>query len=315
MNKSKGFTARRRFIGALAAASASLATPPVFAKSPASSGAAESVRSLRFHNLHTGEDLKADYWVEGQYQKNILAEINRILRFDDIGDWLGEQLVPEVLHVELPSERHHGWRYIDFGPDGKLYMSKGNSKGLTKPGRLAPKPFRDLWDVESPPGAPDFPPIEVFMREDYRKNFHHPADDWGKQGGILRCDDMGANLEIVSEGFRNPWDITFDDGFDWLGTDNDQTLGDKIFAPFYGAHFGWGHSWSYHWSGQGHLPSVPASAPLFEGSGAGIIHYHAGHFPEEYRNVCFINDWMRREVYLFRPQRDGALLEHVRQSA
>ena len=40
--------------------------------------------------------------------------------------------------------------------DGKLYMSKGNSKGLTKPGRIAPRPFRDLWGVTAPPGAAVF---------------------------------------------------------------------------------------------------------------------------------------------------------------
>ena len=51
--------------------------------------------------------------------------------------------------------------------------------------------------------------------------------------------NYGKNLEIISRGFRNPWDICFDDEFNWLGTDNDQTAGDKIFAPFFGAHFGW----------------------------------------------------------------------------
>ncbi len=203
----------------------------------------------------------------------------------------------------------HALHGLNFGPDGKLYMSKGNSKGYNTLEQLAPKTFRKLWGIPSPEGAPDYTAIEVFKKGEYRKNYHSPADDWGQQGGILRCDSNGRNLEIVSSGFRNPWDITFDDGFDWLGTDNDQTQGDKIFSPFYGAHYGWGHSWSYHWTGKGHLPTVPASAPLFEGSGAGVIHYHAKHFPKEYQNVFFINDWMRREVYILRPEWQGALLK------
>lgn len=208
----------------------------------------------------------------------------------------------------------HSLHGLNFGPDGKLYMSKGNSKGYNRLDQLAPKVFREMWGLPSPEGAPDYTPLEVFTKDTYQRKYHTPQDDWGQQGGILRCrpyeDDQlfAQDLEIISRGFRNPWDIAYDDHFNWLGTDNDQTQGDKIFAPFYGAHFGWGHPWSFHWTGKDHLPTVPASAPLFEGSGSGVIHYHASQFPEAYRNMFFVGDWMRREVYAFRPQWDGALM-------
>ena len=216
----------------------------------------------------------------------------------------------------------HSLHGLNFGPDGKLYMSKGNSKGYNRLDQLAPKTFRELWGLASPREAPDYTEVEVFNKDTYRRAYHTPQDDWGQQGGILRCDpyagldakqsyhEMGRNLEIFSRGFRNPWDICFDDGFDWLGTDNDQTTGDKVFAPFYGAHFGWGHPWSFDWKGIDHLPTIPISMPLYEGSGAGVIHYNATHFPDEYRGAFFVNDWMRREVYLFKPEWEGAFRRH-----
>ena len=37
-------------------------------------------RALSFDNLHTGEKLKIDYWVEGQYVPEALADINHLLR-------------------------------------------------------------------------------------------------------------------------------------------------------------------------------------------------------------------------------------------
>ena len=30
-----------------------------------------------------------------------------------------------VIVDDLPTERHHGWKFIDFGPDGKLYVPVG----------------------------------------------------------------------------------------------------------------------------------------------------------------------------------------------
>jgi len=63
-----------------------------------------------------------------------VAEVNRILRFDDIENRLDR---PEftVVTDQLPSVRHHGWRYIAFGPDGKLYVPIGAPCNVcTQPG-------------------------------------------------------------------------------------------------------------------------------------------------------------------------------------
>jgi len=54
-----------------------------------------------------------------------VAEIDRVTRYADIESRLHDVPDAEVLAIELPSEKHHGWRYIGFGPDDKLYISIG----------------------------------------------------------------------------------------------------------------------------------------------------------------------------------------------
>jgi glucose/arabinose dehydrogenase len=54
-----------------------------------------------------------------------VAEIHRILRFDGIESSLDQIEAPKVVREDLPKDRHHGWKYIAFGPDGKLYVPIG----------------------------------------------------------------------------------------------------------------------------------------------------------------------------------------------
>lgn len=54
-----------------------------------------------------------------------VAEISRILRFKDIENRLDNPGQPEVVYDQYPTESHHGWKYIAFGPDGKLYVPVG----------------------------------------------------------------------------------------------------------------------------------------------------------------------------------------------
>ena len=54
-----------------------------------------------------------------------VAEINRILRFDGVESDLDFPPDPVVVNDGLPTERPHGWKYLGFGPDGKLYVPVG----------------------------------------------------------------------------------------------------------------------------------------------------------------------------------------------
>ena len=221
----------------------------------------------------------------------------------------GDDVADEYVKVftDLGNIEHalHG---LVWAPDGRLYMTKGNSKGINdpkQPDRIAPQPFRELFGQAAPPGTPAFPKPQTFTAANYKRTYQDPKDDWGVTGGVLRCDDGGANLQIVARGARNPWDMAHDDGFHWLMTDNDQNEGDRVMMPFFGAHFGWNHPWSSSWTGEGHLPTVPLSHAVFEGSGTGIVFGSLG----ENRGVFFINDWLRKMTFIFKPEWDGSLMK------
>ncbi len=54
-----------------------------------------------------------------------VAEINRILKYPDVENDLANPPSPEVVYGDYPTEEHHGWKYIAFGPDGMLYVPVG----------------------------------------------------------------------------------------------------------------------------------------------------------------------------------------------
>lgn len=54
-----------------------------------------------------------------------VAEVSRILRYDGIDDRLDDPPEPVVVRDDYPTDRLHGWKYIGFGPDGRLYVPVG----------------------------------------------------------------------------------------------------------------------------------------------------------------------------------------------
>jgi len=54
-----------------------------------------------------------------------VAEISSILRFDSIEMKLAGPPDPVVVFDSLPTDRSHGWKFIAFGPDGRLYVPVG----------------------------------------------------------------------------------------------------------------------------------------------------------------------------------------------
>ena len=54
-----------------------------------------------------------------------VAEVGRVIRFDNIVKKLRNPPQPVVVNDSFPKEEHHGWKFIRFGPDGRLYVPVG----------------------------------------------------------------------------------------------------------------------------------------------------------------------------------------------
>jgi len=150
----------------------------------------------------------------------------------------------EFLLVEWDSTGHDGG-CLAFGPDGKLYISVGDSTSGSDPLETG----QDLSDL---------------LASMIRIDVDHP--DPGKPYGVPKDNPFvrmpGARPEIWAYGLRNPWRFTFDSetGNLWLG-DVGQDLWEMIHLIKRGGNYGWSvmegsHPFQLHRK-RGPTPIVP----------------------------------------------------------
>ena len=63
-----------------------------------------------------------------------VSAVSRILKYPDIEAHLADPPKPVVVTDKLPTKTHHGWKFIAFGPDGKLYVPIGAPCNICNPG-------------------------------------------------------------------------------------------------------------------------------------------------------------------------------------
>ncbi len=190
-----------------------------------------------------------------------VGEISRITRYDGITQQLANPPPPEVVYNNFPTEQHHGWKYLRFGPDDKLYTVVGSPCNMPN----------DTCKLNKPMHAT-----------------------------LVRLNKDGTNAEILARGIRNSvgidWDpqnndLYFtDNGRDWLGDDTPAeelnrwsgTTGEhfgypychagKILDPEFGVGRGCDEFTKPVWRFR------PHNAPL------GFRFYRGNQFPDEYKN-------------------------------
>ncbi len=189
-----------------------------------------------------------------------IAEISRILRYEDIENHLSNAPKPVVLPVEYPSDEAHGWKFIRFGPDGKLYIPVGMPCNVCK--REDPR-FGTITRIK-----PDGSGFEIYA------------------SGIRNT--VGFDWHPVTHGL---WFT--DNGRDWMG---DNKPPDELnYAPKKGMNFGFpyvhGDSIMDPEFGKGHSAdefTAPAQELGPHVAALGMRFYTGSMFPKEYRNQIFI---------------------------
>ena len=62
-----------------------------------------------------------------------VAEVGKLWRYDGVEARLDNPPEPVLVKSDFPTERHHGWKFIRFGPDGLLYVPVGAPCNICEP--------------------------------------------------------------------------------------------------------------------------------------------------------------------------------------
>lgn len=95
-----------------------------------------------------------------------VAELSRILRFDDIDNRLDNPPAPVVVFDKLPKDEAHGWKFMKLGPDGKLYFNIGS------PGNVLIPPYTHAQIVRLDPDTGVIETVARGVRNSVGMDFH-----------------------------------------------------------------------------------------------------------------------------------------------
>jgi glucose/arabinose dehydrogenase len=112
-----------------------------------------------------------------------VAEISKVWRYDNIIDNLNNPPSPVLINDGFPGDTHHGWKFIAFGPDNKLYVPVGAPCNICL--REDDERYASLMRMN-----PDGSNLEVFV-SGIRNTV---GFDWNPQTGNLWFTDNGRDM-------------------------------------------------------------------------------------------------------------------------
>ena len=208
-----------------------------------------------------------------------------------------DQFDKVTLLKALEGNGEHGPHSVVLAPDKKsIYVIAGN---FTKVPKM--NSYRNI-----PDGYIDnlFPLIKDPNGHDNTVTAHG--------GWLAHVDSTGSNWDMIASGFRNPFDMAFNDQGDMFAYDSDMEW--DFGTPWYrptrichvtsGAEFGW-RVGTDKWS-----PNYPDNLPpvinVGQGSPTNLVSGANARFPKKYRKALFAFDWSFGIIYAIHNEPDGA---------
>lgn len=191
-----------------------------------------------------------------------IAEISKVSVMRGIDSKLADPPKMETIRDDFPTEKHHGWKYIAFGPDGKLYV---------------------------PVGAP----CNICLKEDEDERFAAILR-MNADGSELEVYASGVRNSVGFDWHPNTGELWFtDNGRDWMG---DNKPNDELnHAPTKGMHFGYPFCHAGEYAdpkfGDGRDCNefiAPAQKLDAHVASLGITFIETNVLPEKYRNSILI---------------------------
>lgn len=208
-----------------------------------------------------------------------------------------DQFDQMTLIKSLNGSGEHGPHSVILAPDGKsIYLVAGNHTDVPEMSsyRLPP-----VWQEDNL-----FPLIK-----DPRG---HANDRLAPGGWIAKIDSLGNNWELISAGYRNTYDIAFNEQGDLFAYDSDMEW--DFGMPWYrptrichvtsGSEYGW-RTGNSKWS-----PDYPDNLPpvigIGQGSPTNLVHGKTSNFPGKYQEALFASDWSFGIIYAIHLVPNGA---------
>jgi putative heme-binding domain-containing protein len=182
----------------------------------------------------------------------------------------------------LVGEGEHGPHSIVLSPDKKsLFVVAGN--------------FTDLPKMDSYRLMPNWKNDNLFP---WIKDPRGHANDRNAPGGwVAHTDPEGKNWELMAAGFRNSYDIAFNEAGDLFIYDSDMEW--DFGTPWYrptrvchvtsGAEYGW-RTGSANWSPT-FADNLPPIMNIGQGSPTNLIYLKDARFPAKYKSTLLAFDW------------------------
>ena len=202
--------------------------------------------------------------------------IHEVFRYDNIEDKLDNAGEPVNLTkaYNLPDTVHHNWKYVAFGPDGKMYVQVGANCNICE----------------------------------INNGIHGQIRRYNADGTGMEIVARGVRNTVGFDWHPETGELWFtDNGRDWAGNDGPQDELNRIAKGQEGAFYGFPYC---HANGVPdpdiRVPNactgvvMPAALTGPHSAGLGIKFYTGTMFPKEYQNVAFIarrGSWNREQKF------------------